>query len=46
MFSDIVFRTRAVFRRGKLERDMNVELQEHYQRQIEKLTRSVGRVCG
>jgi predicted permease len=40
MFSDIVFRTRAVFRRGKLEREMNVELQEHYQRQFEKLTRS------
>ena len=40
MFSDIVFRTKAVFRRGSCEREMEDELREHFQRQFEKLLRS------
>ena len=40
MFSDIVFRTKAVFRRGSFEREMEDELREHFQRQFEKLLRS------
>ena len=40
MFSDLWFRTKALLRREKIERQMNDELDEHYQRQSEKLIRN------
>jgi putative ABC transport system permease protein len=36
MFSDLVFRLRAVFRRDALEAEMDEELRTHFEKQIEK----------
>ena len=36
MFSDLLYRLRALFRRDSLEAEMNEELREHFARQVEK----------
>ena len=40
MFSDLLYRLRAVVRRGRMERDLEDELQFHIERETEKLERA------
>ena len=37
MLSDLRFRLRAIFRRGAMERELAMELEAHYEREVEKL---------
>lgn len=37
MLSDLVFRLRALFRRSRVEAEMNEELQFHFEQEVEKL---------
>src|SRR5688500_9250518 len=38
MWSDLIYRLRAMFRRGRMERDLDDELRFHLEHQIEKHT--------
>src|SRR3982750_85309 len=40
MISDLLYRLRALFRRGSMERDLDDELRFHLERETEKLVRS------
>ena len=40
MFSDLVFRLRALFRRGAVEGELDEELRVHFERHVEKLVAS------
>jgi putative ABC transport system permease protein len=40
MFSDLLFRLRALFRRGAMEAEMDEELHSHFENQVEKLVAS------
>ena len=40
MFSDLLFRLRALFRRGAMESEMDEELRSHFENQVEKLVAS------
>jgi putative ABC transport system permease protein len=40
MLSDLLYRLRALFRRGSMEADLDVELRAHLEREIEKYMRS------
>ena len=40
MFSDLLFRLRALFRRGAMEFEMDEELRSHFENQVEKLVAS------
>jgi putative ABC transport system permease protein len=40
MFSDLLFRLRALFRRGTMEAEMDEELRSHFENQVEKLVAS------
>ncbi len=37
MFSDLMFRLRALFRREAVEAEMDEELRSHFEKQVEKL---------
>ena len=39
MFSDLLFRLRALFRRDAMEAEMDEELRSHFENQVEKLCR-------
>jgi len=40
MFSDLLFRLRALFRRDAMEAEMDEELRSHFENQVEKLVAS------
>jgi predicted permease len=40
MFSDLLFRLRALFRRNKVEAELDEELRSHFENQVEKLVAS------
>jgi hypothetical protein len=40
MISDLLFRLRALFRRGAVEEELDAELRFHFECEVEKLTRS------
>src|SRR5579864_3586782 len=40
MLSDLLFRLRALFRRGAMEAEMDEELRSHFEAQVEKLVDS------